>query len=242
MSYRSYALTIRPLLGLNDKTEDALIKWIQKLDYAFMAIEKQDEARHAHIQVWFETPKARGDICKQLQRICERTIEEFNEAQKKVLRNGVKIAYSDWYLDYLADNDNKEGEEKGDIVYDKPPQQSLEYYPTEEEQENVMKMKNAIDPRFAKLEIQFHEWLPEGGTTNRISVASFLAWAMFDARIIQVKVNSRDRIALAESLFLYVTKSNNEDAFLPNHLCKPSIIVDKYDDTMVDLTPNLINI
>lgn len=240
MSYRSYALTIRPLHGLSDKTEEALIKWIQKLDYAFMAIEKQDEARHAHIQVWFETPKARGDICKQLQRITERTIENFDEAQKKVLRNGVKIAYSDWYLDYLAENDNKEGAEKGDIVYDKPPQQTLQYYPTDEEQENIMKMKNATDPRFAKLEIQFHEWLPEGGLINRVSVASFLAWAMFDERIIQVKVNSRDRLALAESLFLYVTKSNNEDAFLPANLRKPSMIIDKFDDTMVDLTNEII--
>lgn len=241
MSYRSYALTIRPLLGLTSATEDAIIKWINKLDYAFMAIEKKDEARHAHIQVWFETPKARGDICKQLQRICERTIEDFDEAQKKVLRNGVKIAYSDWYLDYLADNEDKQGQEKGDVVYDKPPQQSLQYYPTDEEQEKAAAMSNAVDPRFAKLEIQFYEWLPEGRTIDRVTVAAFLAWAMFKRRLIQVKIHSRDRIALAESLFLYVTESENTDAFLPPHLRKPSMFVDPVDDSIINpLTENII--
>lgn len=214
MVYRSYCLTVRPLLGLSNETEDALITWLKKLDYAYMCIEKTGSARHAHIQVWFKEPRARGDVCKALQRIAERTIEDFNSCQKKVLRNGVRIAYSDWYLDYLEENEKKVGDEKGMEVYSVIPETTLDYYPSEEEQQKTQEMNNSVDPRFTKLEQQFYEW--SDGLNYEITqdtVCNFLSDLMFNKRLIPVKVNKRDRVALAETLYLYITRATDGRAF-----------------------------
>lgn len=223
--FRSYCLTVRPLLGLSKETEDALFKWISKLDYAYMCIEKTGASRHAHIQVWFNEARSRGDVCKALQRILERTVEDFNTCQKKVLRQGVRIAYSDWYLDYLAENENKEGDEKGIEVYSNTPDKTLDYYPSEEEQEKTKELNDSADPRFTKLEQQFYDWIEEGTEITLGTVCVFLSDLMFNRRLIPVKVNKRDRHALAETLHLYITRSTDGNAFRhtpPKVTCPPS--------------------
>lgn len=208
--FRSYCITIRPRDGITDTTIDATKKWLSKCTYAVAVLEKSQHERHLHAQIWTETPKARGDICKQMQRICERTIQDWDTAQLKVLRSGVKIAYSDWYLDYLVDNDDKE---PPNILIENPPQFSMNYYPTEEEQENVQTMKTAVDPRFADLEIKCRDYLGERPITER-TVASFLADAMFNSRTIKCVTQQRDRVALAKTLFAYMSKSTDIYLFL----------------------------
>lgn len=210
MSYRSWCITIRPRDGLSDKTLDAAKKWLQKCPYSFAVLEMDHEARHLHAQIWYNEPKVRGDICKQIQRICERTISDWDDAQKKVLRQGVKIAYSDWYLDYLAENGLKE---KPNIILENPPDKTLDFYPTEEEQQNIQIMKTAVDPRFANLEIKFYEWVGERDVSLKV-VSQFLAIQMFQERTIKVLLHQRDRKALAVSLLAYVQKSDDIYLFM----------------------------
>ncbi len=210
MSYRSWCITIRPRDGLSDKTLEAAKKWLSKLTYSFAVLEMQNEARHLHAQIWFDEAKVRGDICKQIQRICERTIDDWDDAQKKVLRNGVRIAYSDWYLDYLAENDLKNSP---NIILENPPDRTLDYYPTEEEQQNIQTMTTAVDPRFASLEIKFNDWVGEREISLK-SVSQFLAIQMFQDRTIKVLLHQRDRKALAVSLLAYVQKSNDIYLFM----------------------------
>lgn len=208
--FRSYCLTIRPKDGISNSTTEQITKWLTKMPYAVAVLEKSEHERHLHAQIWTDTPKARGDICKQVQRICERTIKDWDTAQLKVLRSGVKIAYSDWYLDYLVENDDKE---PPNIIVDKPPEKTMEYYPTEEQQEDIQTMKQAVDPRFADLEIKCRDYLGERPITER-TVASFLADAMFNSRTIKCVTQQRDRIALAKTLYAYMSKSNDIYLFL----------------------------
>jgi hypothetical protein len=186
-------------------------KWFSKCDYASAVLEMENESRHLHAQIWSNTPKARGDICKAAQRICERSVKDWDNAQLKVLRSGVKIAYSDWYLDYLEENDLKE---PPNIIYSNVPALTMEFYPTEEDQLNLQTMKTAVDPRFANLEIQCLAFLGDRTVTEK-SVASYLADAMFVTRTIKVVIQQRDRIALAKSLYAYVSKSTDIYNFLP---------------------------
>ena len=208
--FRSFCLTIRPRDGISEATIEATKKWLTKCNYAVAVLEKTSHERHLHAQVWFETAKARGDICKQVQRICERTVQEWDTAQLKVLRSGVKIAYSDWYLDYLVDNEDKE---PPNIVLNNPPNMTMEYYPTEEEQEEVKTMKTATDPRMAELEIKCLKHLGDKDVTEK-SVARFLAYAMFEERSIKCILQQRDRTALCRTLFAYMTKSSDIYLFL----------------------------
>lgn len=212
--FRSFAITVRPLDGITDATAAAYLKWFQKLDYAFVKLEKSGVERHLHAQIWTDSPKAKGDIVKQVERICERTINDWTQAQKKVLRQGVKIAHSDWYLDYLAENDAK-AEEAGEILLDKPPENTYPYYPTEEEQEKVKNVATAVDPRFTELEYKCLEFLDrENRTLSHKTVALFLCDAMFNSRTIKVLMHQRDRVALATALYAFMTKSNDIDLFI----------------------------
>lgn len=203
--FRSYCLTIRPRDGISDETVEQFKKWFTKCDYASAVLEMADESRHLHAQIWTNTPKARGDICKAAQRICERSVKDWDNAQLKVLRSGVKIAYSDWYLDYLEENDLKE---PPNIIYSKVPALTMDFYPTEEDQTNLQTLKTSVDPRFANLEIQCKAFLGERSVTLT-SVAMFLADAMFVSRTIKVIIQQRDRLALHRSLYAYITKSTD---------------------------------
>ena len=211
--YRSYALTIRPLHGIADQTVEALVSWFNKLDYAVAVIEMDNESRHMHAQIWSNQPKRKGDICKALQRICERTIENWDNAQLKVLRMGVKIAYSDWYLDYLTENDAKD--DPNIFVY-KPPDKSFDFYPTEEEQEAVRQVATSVDPRFTHLEQKFLEWHDDqSGEITKIKIAKFLAICTNEDRTMKVICQKKDRIALCQSLYNYITKSDDPMEWLP---------------------------
>lgn len=204
MSYRSYCITVRPREGITDRTSTEIVKWLSKCEYSFAVLEMEEESRHLHAQIWLDKPRARGDICKQIQRVCERTIDDWDNPQLKVLRQGVKIGYSDWYLDYLAENELKDT--PPNILLDNPPSKTMDFYPTEEEQDNIQSLKTAVDPRFCRLEIDFLEWLGERSITHN-TVCKFLAEAMFVNRTIKVILQHRDRKALGISLYAYVNKS-----------------------------------
>lgn len=212
--FRSYCITFRPRNGLTDTTSAELIAWCKKQQYAFYAEEKFAEARHAHIQVWYDEPRERGTICKAMQRIGSRTVEEWDDAQLKVLRSGVKIAYSDWYLDYLAENDQKQDDEKSEILYDNPPQDTIPYYATQEDQEALKAKANAVDKRMYSLEQKFNEWNTGEYDITINLVARFLADQMFNSRTIEVKIHQRDRVALCTSLYSYITRSADPTLFL----------------------------
>lgn len=225
--YKSYCLTIRPRDGISDKTLDRCKKWLQNLEFAVGVVEKDDQARHLHAQIWHE-PKRRADIAKAVQRICESTVENWDHAQLKVLRSGVRIAYSDWYLDYLIDNQDKENETSS-ILVNNPPDSTQDYYPSEEEQAEVMAMANSADPRFQSLEIQYRAWQtgePDTPATEK-TVARFLANQMFVERRMKVIVNKRDRVQLTQSLLAYLNKSTD----IYNFLAIPPDIV-KFNKTV----------
>lgn len=211
--YRSFAITVRPRDGISDTTIAAYLKWFKKLDYSFVCLEKEGVERHLHAQIWSDIPKAKGDIVKQVERICERTINDWDQAQKKVLRQGIKITYSDWYLDYLKENELKEI--VCNTIYEQTPENTFSYYPTEEEQEKVMTTANAVDPRFTDLEYKCNEFLAlRGVALSHKTVALFLCDAMFSSRSIKVLIHQRDRTALATALYAFMSKSSNLDLFI----------------------------
>jgi len=215
--YKSFALTIRPREGINDQTVQECVKFAKKFSFSFGALEKTKDiqARHLHIQIWSDDPKRKADIAKQLQRICEKTIDLWDNAQLKVLRSGIKIAYSDWYLDYLVENDEKiETDEIGEIIINNPPDKSMEYYPTEDEQEALKNKINAVDPRFHQMEVELKEFMNEDTPITMNVVASYLATSMYKTRTMKVILAKRDRISLCESLYNYVTQSTDVNNFI----------------------------
>lgn len=217
--YQSFAITVRPRLGITDVTIDAIKSWLAKQNHAVAVLEMEAEARHLHAQIWLDEGRTKDDVGKAVKRICERTIEDWDAAQSKVLRRGIKIAYSDWYLEYLVDNDDKKDDHTEDdptnIIINSPPGKTEQYYPSEEEQEAVRQCSNAADPRFLRMEQEALKYLESQNLDITMkTIAKWLCYVMFQERTMKVLVNQRDRTAVCKTLYAYMTKSNNIELFL----------------------------
>lgn len=212
MSYRSYCITVRPQNGLIASTEKRLIKWCEK-HYCVLVTEMEGNAKHAHLQLWFDEPKRKGDIKRQIERLCEATIDDWSESQKRVLAQGVKISYSDWYLDYLLTNDLKSGDPR--ILVDQPPDATGLYYPSEAEQAKVIAEANAVDKSLFKLEALYleSEYAQDQYTLN--SVALFLSDQYFHSRTLIVPRKKVDRTNMCKTLYHYINKSVSLGCVLP---------------------------
>ncbi len=202
MAYRSYCVTIRPRDGISDYTVGEFTKYFKKLDYVVAVLEMEDDARHLHAQIWFDTEKTRGDIAKQFQRICERSIEDFDRAQLKVLRSAIRIAYSDWYLDYLLENPDKPSP---NIIINKPPRFTMEFYPTEEEQEAVKQKCSAVDPFYHDLKVKFLQQHSDEKVTT-LDVAQFLHSQQHIVCEMKVIRNQRDARSMVTTLYQHITQ------------------------------------
>lgn len=217
--YKSFAITVRPRLGITDVTIDAFKSWLAKQNYSVAVLEMEAEARHLHAQIWLDEGRTKDDVGKAVKRICERTIGDWDAAQSKVLRGGIKIAYSDWYLEYLVDNDDKKDDYTEDgpknVIINNPPDKTEQYYPSEEEQEAVRLCSNAADPRFLKMEQEANKYFENLQLDITIkNVAKWLCYVMFEERTMKVLVNQRDRTAICKTLYAYMTKSDNIELFL----------------------------
>ncbi len=215
-------MTVRPSAGLTNVTLSALEDWCRKVGYYALYVEKEyDPAqRHAHLQIWHE-PKHRGDVNKALERICARTIEHWDTQQARILRQGTRYAYNDWYAVYCEENlDKKDTPEESLLISQNIPQDTDPYYPTPEEQAERQVLTTASDPRFAKMEIDLHKWLEEHplySIRDIKTIRRFIACSMFNTRTMQVKILKRDRIALADTLWCYVNRTDSHLACAPLH-------------------------
>lgn len=229
MSSKSFAFTIRPKNAFSEKTEEVLLAFLKKQHHAFAVIEGEEETRHCHGQVWFETEKTKGDFAKSLERICERTIEDWNAPQKKVLRGGVKFAYNDDFTDNYCQK-----EKEPNIIFNNPPEDSSGYYPSEEEQTKIKESANAVDKRFHRWLSDFKEskfWINEEWTPNLADCGTFLSYKMFHTKEYPVVVEKRKRVEYAKSLYLYANSSISPKEFMTdadyqNHI---TMLENKYD-------------
>ncbi len=152
-SFRSFAFTVRPSNGVeyNGDLEKSIILYLLKYQ-GFLVSEKEGHERHLHGQIFFEKPKRKFDINRQLNLICQRTIPEWNLDQQRVLHSGTKVAYSDdWFCQYT----NKEVE--SELIYSDMPSSTQEYYPSLEEQNRVMAKSQAVDKTFHHLKEMYDD-------------------------------------------------------------------------------------
>jgi len=204
--YRSWCLTVNPTQGVapNSPTEEALVKYCKSFPFAQMVCEKEGEARHAHIQIWLDTPTTKGDTNKKLERVLARTVPEWSQSQARVFRSGTNIAYNDWVESYCIENDLK----GTPVIYvDNRPLDSDPYYPSTEEQEAVQRRSQAIDQRMCTLELLFEEWWDQDSEITPVLIGTFLSDMMFSSRKIACVNKAADRYALCKTLHAYITRT-----------------------------------
>jgi len=142
--YRAYAITVRPKNGLHGAYAEELEKKIKKHSHYVYNYEEENEARHLHGVLFYEEPKRKSDIQKLLKRIAEKHDPNWGPASQKVLSGGVKIAYNDGWMDNYIQKDSEAENYQ-------PPDNTDEYYPTQEEQDKVLNRATAKDSYYNNL-------------------------------------------------------------------------------------------
>lgn len=201
---KSFGITFRPLKGMTEKCEQAIVTWLGKQDGAHAVTEMEGECRHIHAQIWIKEGREKGQICTAMQRIGERTIVDWNQQQTTVLRKGIKLCYSDWYLDYCVTNDNKI--EEANILIDNVPELTMGFYPSEEEQEALKNKVHAVDKKYHNLLEKWNVYAAE----NKIEEISIrhtqtaLAYWMYVEKSLHVIEDPRRKAWTVRELFNYV--------------------------------------
>ncbi len=213
MSYRSYAFTIRPANGFPSILDEKLINiFKQSRDGICLVAEMEDDARHIHGQVWFPTPKLKGDMNKELVRFCKSNIQEFEKSEEYVLKKGTKIAYNDDFIINYANKDDSI------MFHNEPPDgDHTEYYPSQEEQDKVQAKSNAVDNKFHRWNVDFLEYNKKDlKDVELIDVAEFMSHQMFKEKKYQVIVDKKNRVQNCKSLYLYIKGKKCPQEFLTN--------------------------
>ena len=194
-------ITVRPKNGLHNEYASAIEKWLTNQKYHLYVYEMEDEARHLHAQI-FGKYKI-NNIRKALFRIADKNDPDWSPASKKVLSQGVKYAYNDYFINTYMTKDNKP---QGTL-----PEETTLYYPSLEEQEEIKKKSEKVaDAYFNHLKNLWEEENPEYEThqfTN-IDIAKFYYNMMFKVKKIAVIRDSKQRKQNAQCLLHYIYPGN----------------------------------
>lgn len=206
--YKAWSFTLRPALGAQSALQEAVVGWLKKQPYGFACLEmpEDDTARHIHGCVWkHKEPCRKGEINTALQRICERSVPDWSPAQQLVLRRGTRIMYNDdWIENYLSKDEDTI------VLYNVPPEDTSEFYPSEDEQKAVINKSAAVDKKFHDWSVQFFEWYENSNIskTNDISkyvISLFMSDMMYVSKKWNVITDGKKRRDVCTSLFYYVS-------------------------------------
>ena len=204
-AYKSLTFTIRPRHGVPPGTnlENLIMKYLKK-HAGFLCIEKEDEDRHLHGQVFWDTDRGKtpAELKKILLDYTEKALGRNLSPDEKIHAFKIKIAYSDeWYATYCQKEDC--------MLYTNMPDDTKLYYPTEQEQEKAQARANAVDKKYFHLEEKFLEYNNNNPPKQLKDISSFIYDSMFITRTMHVIEDPKKRSQLIKCLFEYILKDKN---------------------------------
>lgn len=159
--------------------------------------------RHLHIQTWSEKPKRKDHIKDRCFKNWLKDTKgwDWNQDNHAVK---VKFAYNNWIQSYCLDNPDKNT--KGEIVGEKlPPIGRIEeFYPTEEQQENMQLVAHSKNKEYAVFEIEFKNSTHfKEGKFVKADVGMFLAEKMYVTKDMNPIEDQKRRVQKVNSMYFY---------------------------------------
>lgn len=160
MDYKAIAFTFRPYGGAepNCEREDKIIDWVKSQDYGFLVAEKEGSDRHYHGQLFFNQSRKKDSVRKFFVNHLKKYESNYIGTKIKVALN-IKGAVNDGFIeDYILDNQDKIAD-KCDILVNNLPENTKNYYPSNEVIESLSAYNLAKDKLLFELEQQYHEFI-----------------------------------------------------------------------------------
>lgn len=225
LKYRSFTINVSPVEQVEGDFQRDLKNWFNKQPYSKAVIEGGDDKeqkRHLHGIVFYDDPREKSSINKAISRIVIKHCPESVGPDGKLktwYKDGkpknavdIRLAYNDDFLEKYMEKDVTE------ILRDFIPDDTQEYYPSQEEQDKVKSKANAVDQRFHRLSEKFKEAHPLWGDIDewkqQPTVAYFLASEMFDKHTERVIQDKKIRVQLCQSLTMYIWKIKKYEEFM----------------------------
>jgi len=203
--YKAFAYTIRPKDGVKPDgiIESKLIKYIKKY-HGFIVAEKEGISRHLHGVIYYEKGKRKRDfflILAKFQQDEQGTELDYNE--ERVLKGGIRIAYNDdFYTEYTNKPDSI-------LILENLPDNTKEYYPSEEEQEKVKRQSKAVDKTYNHL---LDLWKESKRELSENAVKVFMYEMMYVQKTIKVIEDRKKFNQRCISLYHYINGEINDIA------------------------------
>lgn len=103
--FRTYAVTLRPRNGIDDSQASKIVAWMKKrCTHLHVVSEKTGSARHVHAALYLKMDVTRSNFATVLVRLGAQL--GFDEEEKVILRKGIRILYSDDFVQSYLDKDD----------------------------------------------------------------------------------------------------------------------------------------
>ncbi len=148
--YGSWCITLSTKEPVEGIIQDTAVKWLSKFAYCYAVIEGgagTDKERHLHAQIWCEPIEKQS-----LVRFWKRKFDSGFAPDSifyHAIQKGIKIAFNDDFLTEYMDKDVQE------VLLSEVPRNTLEYYPSVEEQQEVQAETNSKNKDYFCLKKKF---------------------------------------------------------------------------------------
>ena len=114
--YNSFGITLRTQEGIPDELANRFDRWIRKQQYGAYVFEKEDTPaeKHIHAQVWYDEPRTKGSIHRQMTRLIKETCHPSTYIIKYAVC--VKIAYNDDFLEQYMVKEEDDEKKKYSVI------------------------------------------------------------------------------------------------------------------------------
>jgi len=205
--FSSYALTVRPLNGIDDGQISRLSKWIVKNSkYYRLITEKSGSERHAHVGFILKEPKTRSNV---LQRVLQ-LFTELSTTERQVLRKGLKIMYNTDFVTKYLDKDDETV-----VIVDNLPEVSRldSFFPPKPAPKSNSVKKCSL--YYHELESLWNLHVPVGTDVNTKTCRNFLFNVMYNLRVLPIIRDDRAIIQTARHLTRWLKRTEDSTIQIP---------------------------
>lgn len=201
---QTFAITFRPLDGVNEEQVQKFAGWCSKAcRYYHVITEKTGHQRHVHAGIVTETPCTRSNVVQRMMQL----FPDLSAEEKRVFRQGIKIMYNaDFIGNYLAKGDDTVVirtclPEKGHLEKFFPPK-------AQDYKASVSGVKKC-SAYYWELERYWYEIQGPHVEVTTINCRDFLFKLMYDLRLIPVLKDSATIKNQAQNLARFICKVDN---------------------------------